>query len=353
MYIWRTLTDRSLKLLCLLVIPAVLLLAAPPVFASNDPLDARFDKISTSEASVVATHQLGFDISNVAVPVGSISFEFCQNTPIIGDVCDPPSGLDTSGAVLSSQSGSTGFTIDPSSTNGHIILTRPPALPVAGPSRYIFDNFINPDTSRTYYVRIQTFTSTDATGSDIESGGVTFYIIGHIDVTAEVPPYLKFCAAVTITAFDCSTATSFLIDFGEFSRTIPSAGTSEFVAATNAAFGYSVSVNGTTLISGTSIIPALYPASGSVTGTSQFGMNLKANTSPVVGIENQGPGIATATAGYNLPNLFGFQNGDTVATSTGSTDNNKFTVSYIVNINSAQPAGFYATTMTYICLANF
>lgn len=331
----------------------MLLLTAPPVFASDDLLEARYDKISTSGASAVATHQFGFDFSNVAVPVGSISFEFCQNSPIMGDPCDPASGLDTTATVLSLQTGSTGFTIDGSSTNGRIILTRPPALPVAGPSRYVFDNIVNPDNSRTYYVRIQTFTSTDATGLDIENGGVTFYIIGPIDVTAEVPPYLKFCTAVTITAFDCGTATNFLIDFGEFSRTIPSAGTSEFVAATNAAFGYSVSINGTTLISGSNIIPALYPASGSVTGTSQFGLNLKANSSPVVGVERQGPGIATAAPGYNLPDLFGFQNGDTVATAPGSSDNSKFTVSYIVNISTAQPAGFYATTMTYICLANF
>jgi hypothetical protein len=353
MRIRGTLTDRSLKLICLLIIPAVLFVTVPPVFASQDFLDNRYDQISDSTASVPAIHHFGLDISNTSVPIGSLSFEFCENTPIIGDSCIAPSGLDLSGITLSSQQGETGFSISGLSTANKIILTRSAALPAGGTSEYIFDNVINPDSPRSYYVRLQTFTSTDGTGVDIESGGVVFALINALNIATEVPPYLKFCAAITITAFDCTTATDYLIDFGEFSRTVPSAGTSQLVAATNAGFGYSVTVTGTTLFSGTNAIPAIFPGGGSVPGTSQFGFNLRANTIPSVGTNPQGLAPPPISPNYNVPNIFRFQDGDIIVSSPNSSSSAKFTVSYIVNINASQAAGYYAATLTYICLANF
>jgi hypothetical protein len=347
------LTDRSLKLLCMLVIPAVLLSAAPPVFGATDLLDNRFDQISDSRASVAAIHRFGFDISNTTVPIGSISFEFCENTPIIGDPCTPPVGLSVAGTALTSQQGETGFSISGMSTNNRIVLTRPAATPAAGSVEYVFDNIVNPDAVQSYYVRLQTFTSTDATGADIESGGVVFAIISALNIATEVPPYLKFCAAVSIVDYDCSTALNFTIDFGEFSRTIPSTATSQLVAATNAAYGYSVTTTGTTLISGTNVIPALFPGAGSTPGTSQFGFNMRANTNPSVGTNPVGLAPPAITPGYATPNVFRFQDGEVIINTANSSSSSKFTLSYVVNINSSQAAGFYATTLTYICLANF
>ena len=202
MHIWGTLTDRSLKLLRLLVIPALLLFVTAPVFASDDALDSRFDQISDPRPSVAAIHRFGFEISNTAVPIGSISFMFCENTPIIGDLCVPPSGLDLSGIVLANQVGETGFTISGASTANQIVLTRAATLPSAGTKEYVFNNVGNPDSERSYYVRLQTFTSTDATGLDVESGGVVFVLGRELSISAEVPPYLQFCAAVSIVDQD-------------------------------------------------------------------------------------------------------------------------------------------------------
>lgn len=348
---WR-LTDRILAHCSLLLTAALLFTAVPRVFASDILLQSRSNTIASPIASAVTLHEFRFTITETSVPVGSISLEYCSNSPIIGDPCTAPTGLDLSSASLTQQQGETGFAIHANSTSSRIIITRPASLPAGSPSLYRFENVINPNTEGSYYVRIETFTSTDATGLNIEQGGVVFAITAALNVTAEVPPYLTFCASVTINAFDCSTATSYFIDMGEFSASTATRASSEFVVATNAQYGYSVTLNGTTLTSGNNTIPAL-SGSGSSPGTSQFGINLRSNTNPSIGAERQGPGIGVVGAGYGTPNQFRFQAGDTLVTSTNSSDLNKFTVSYMTNIAASQPAGYYVTTLTYICLANF
>jgi hypothetical protein len=183
---------------------------------------------------------------------------------------------------------------------------------------------------------------------------VVFAIAPGLNIAAEVPPYLRFCASVTITAFDCSTANSYLIDMGEFASSRTVAASSEMVVATNAASGYSITISGTTLTSGNNTIPALLPGAASLMGTSQFGINLRSNSNPSIGANPAGPGVGgVVSVPYSAPNLFRFQNGDVLVSSSGSSDNQKFTISYVANVSNGQAPGYYASTMTYICLANF
>jgi hypothetical protein len=91
----------------------------------------------------------------------------------------------------------------------------------------------------------------------------------------------------------------------------------------------------------------------SVPGTSQFGINLVANTNPSVGnnVTGYGPGLVTAS--YNAPNYFVFNNGDIIAESPAVSNYNKYTISYLVNIDPKQPEGVYATTVNLIATGNF
>jgi hypothetical protein len=114
-----------------------------------------------------------------------------------------------------------------------------------------------------------------------------------------------------------------------------------------------VTVAGTTLTSGLNTIPALAVPSASVPGVSQFGFNLRQNTIPGDGTDAVGPGTATPSANYNIPNQFTYNNGDIIASVTHSDDTRKFTVNYITNVSSGQAGGVYATTISFICLANF
>jgi hypothetical protein len=272
----------------------------------------------------------------------------------MSEACNAPAGFDMSGATLADQQGETGFTVDPASTGNKVILTRVPVAPSGVPATYEFTNVQNPSAAGTFYLRLSTHAGIDGSGANIQEGGVALAVVSGLSVAAEVPPYLKFCVSVTITGLDCSTATSFLIDVGEFNRTKASKASWEFVVATNAAFGYSVTMNGTTLTSGNNTIPALAAQTASQPGTSQFGVNLRANSNPAIGADPAGPGTGgSIAAAYNTPNQFRFQTGDVVASSAGPDDLHKFTSSMIANISSSQAAGIYATTISYICLANF
>ena len=124
-------------------------------------------------------------------------------------------------------------------------------------------------------------------------------------------------------------------------------------AQTNAANGYAITVNGTTLASGVNTIPALASQTTSNLGVGQFGLNLRQNTVPAVGGDPNGTGSGAVNANYNTSNQYRFNNGDVVAGATLPTDANTFTSSYIVNIGGSQAAGVYTSTMTYICTASF
>lgn len=313
----------------------------------------RFDRISTSVTSASATHVIGFSLNDAVTPLGSIEIEFCSNDAIPGTPCTAPTGFDILNSTLSSQTGNTGFSVHPSSTVNRMVLSRFPVMPMGASSTYEFTNVINPDTAGSHFIRLRTYQSDNASGPATEEGGIAFAMNAPLNVSAEVPPYLKFCAGVTIVGYDCSTATSFFIDLGEFSTVSASAASSEFVLATNADNGLSVTITGTTLTSGNNTIPGLFPNGVSSPGTSQFGINLRANGNPSIGAEPNGPGTATIRPEYNTPNVFRFANNESLVSTDTTSDNVKFTVSYMSNISGAQAPGVYATTMSFICLANF
>jgi hypothetical protein len=108
-------------------------------------------------------------------------------------------------------------------------------------------------------------------------------------------------------------------------------------------------------------------ATTSVRGTSQFGLNLKLNDgsayanapnvtdSAEITPASNGNNLRGAPAtNYDTAGSFKFStSGDTVATASTGTDMQLYTVSYIVNVNGAQLAGTYTSTLTYICTATF
>lgn len=306
--------------------------------------------IGNSVSSAITSYFFEFDIQTVD-NLGSIEFEFCSNSPLIGQPCTPPSGFNASGAVLVAQNGETGFIVDPISTSNRIVLSRPISLSSAIQISYDFTNITNTSDIGPSYVRVATYATADATGSRTDTGGLAYSINRQLTTSAFVPPYLTFCVGVNV-AGDCSSASGEFLGFGELVTNQPKFLTSQFAGATNDPGGYSTFVSGLTMTSGTNSIPALAIPTTSIPGVSQFGMNLRANTNPAVGNDPSGIGSSTVNGNFNQINNFMFSN--MVVTSTGnSTDFNLFTASYIVNVSNSQPAGVYNTTLTYIATAAF
>jgi hypothetical protein len=339
-----------------LLVVALLLIVGIVLYSVNSSQAAvpqRSIAMSDSTVNAVTDYTLGFDISAPEI-LGSIKLEFCSNDPIVGDPCTPPSGFDISGAVLGLQNGETGFSIyGPGTNTNTLVLSRAPLLTTATSVSYSLTGVVNPDTEGSFYARLETFASTDASGFDTDHGGIALSTNSAIQVSTQVPPYLLFCGGVTIGGFDCNNASGDYINFGNLNSGSTATATSQILSATNAANGLTITIAGSTMTSGNNVISALNAADVSRPGIGQFGMNLVANTTPLVGIDPQGGGTATPTANYGQADFFKFTSGDTIATATTADDYRKLTASYIINIASGQPVGVYATTLTYICLANF
>ena len=259
-------------------------------------------------------------------------------------------------------------------TNGAPYITRTPASVTAQAASYQLSTITNPTaTNTTFYVRITTFISQDATTGATDAGTVAASTATQIVLTGTMPESLIFCAGATVGTTsavpDCSKATAGTVTFNQlFSPADTSTATSQMAASTNAGTGYVITVNGATMTAGGNTIIAMGSAIAGIRGLSQFGMNLKLNTTATstvaVGAEvapAAGAGGGTykgeAVTGYNTPDVFKFVTGDSVADSAyggaGGTDAQIFTASYIVNVSGSTAAGTYTTTLTYICTPTF
>ena len=327
-----------------------------------------------SKPGGVVNHAFAFSLPTSGT-VGSIKFEYCTTAAnsVAFPACTMPTGLDTTSATLSSQTGATGFTIV-NTTNGSPYITRS-ASSITGPLSvtYQLNTVTNPTSTNgeTFFVRISSYATTNATGGTTDTGTVAAATNRPIIVSGTMPESLVFCTgeAVGLTTGvpDCSTVTTGSITFDQlFSPTDTASTQSQMAASTNAGAGYAITVNGTTLTSGANTITAMASTTAGVRGTSQFGLNLKLNTTSTTtvarGIEVAPAANGTnykgqASTGYDTVDSFKFVTGDVVADSynggAGGTDAQIFTISYIANVPGSQPAGTYTSTLTYICTATF
>lgn len=333
-----------------------------------------------SKVGGVVNHDFTFTVPSVGnANIGSIKFEYCT---LAAGTCVTPTGLITTGATtaLENEVGATGFTLD-KTTNGAPFITRASASVNANTIlSYRLTNITNPTSvtnpptvpNQTFFVRISTYTGIDGVTGPVDSGTVAASTADSIDLTGAMPESLVFCTGATIGVNaslipDCATATDGAISFNQlFSPTDTATATSQMAASTNAGSGYNITVNGPTLTSGSNTVAAMNAMAVGAHGVSQFGMNLKLNTTVTstvaVGLEVAVPSNGTnyrgqALPGYDTVDNFKFTTGDSVANSAnggaGGSDAQIFTVSYIVNVPGSQPAGTYTTTLTYICTPTF
>ena len=323
-----------------------------------------------SKPGGVVNHKFDFTLPTTG-NVGSIKFEYCTNASA---TCVMPTGLVTTSATLSNQTGATGFTLT-NTTNGAPFLTKAAPASASGVVSYTLSTITNPTAVapavQTFYVKITTYTLSALGGTATDTGIVAATTATQIVLTGTMPESLIFCTGATIATTggipDCTTATPGAVSFNQlFSPTDTATATSQMAASTNANSGYSITVNGPTLTSGANNIPAMATQGVSVRGTGQFGLNLKLNTvatstiaagAEVAPADNGVTLRGQAFTGYQTVDQFKFGSTDPVAKSdnggAGPTNSQIFTVTYIVNVPGSQAAGTYTTTITYICTATF
>ena len=324
-----------------------------------------------SKAGGVVNHLYTFTTGSTA-NIGSIKFEYCTIAVAVGVACTTPTGLVTTSATIGSQSGATGFTLTTTNAGSPYLTRGVAAIPAGTALTYQLNTITNPtDENTSFYVRITTFESVNATTGAKDIGTVAASTSTQIILSGTMPESLTFCTGGAISTVggvpDCTSATSGSIEFSDlFSPSSTSTASSQMAASTNANTGYVITVNGPTLTSGTNEIPPMAAAGVGVKGSGQFGMNLKANTgatstipvgSEIGDVSNGVERKAQSLTGYDTVDTFKFTSGDTIADSAnggaGPTNSQIYTASYIVNVEARQIAGTYTTTLTYICTATF
>lgn len=282
--------------------------------------------------------------------IGSVRLLLCDNA-VIEDPCINP-GSDFSSATLDSQSGVTGFSIM-SQSAGEILLSRAPSGASTVQSAYELGSVVNPaGLQRKIFIRILTYPTVDGTGSFNHASSVVNATTEPIVINGEVPQILYFCAALTISDW-CATSSGNFVDYGTLDPINGHSTTSQFGVATNALGGYTVIVSGDTMTSGNKTIAQNLTPNPYTSGVAQFGINLRANTTPALGQDVYGGGTGTVATDYNTPDLFKYTDGDIVASAVSGTLFNTYTVTYIVNVPPDLPSGIYNTTIAYICTAAF
>jgi hypothetical protein len=135
-------------------------------------------------------------------------------------------------------------------------------------------------------------------------------------------------------------------------------GTTDIWVRTYNSSGYLMQITGSPPGQAVHTLPGLTSPSTSQTNVEQFGVNLRANTSPLVGADPvQVPDASFSygipTADYDTPNLFKYIPGDIIAQSVTSTGETHYKLSYIMNVSNLTPAGRYATNVSVVVSAKF
>lgn len=334
----------------LVILSTILLYSLVKAEPAYPKLPERSLYINSAEPGATTNYTISWRYpSNTTI--GSIKLVLCSD-PYVLDPCSSTPPGDFSGGNLINQSGITGFSILSQSTN-EIVLSRPSAAAGTVLSSYEFENMVNPTgLQQKFYIQIFTYSTSDATGSPNHISSVINTTTTPISINTEVPPILYFCAALTVDEW-CQNINGNFIDYGILDPVNGHSATSQFGVATNALGGYVVTVNGNTMTSGNKKIEALEVPANFISGVPQFGLNLRANTTPALGQDVTGDGIGMVTSDYNNPDLFKFSSGDTIATAVTGSLFNTYTATYILNIPPDQPSGVYNTTLAYICTAAF
>lgn len=348
-------TNRKLlTILSIAVVMVAPVIESLPVSASQ--ITGR-SIVLTSSAS--AATGVGYSLTTAALPtttaVKSLQIQFC--TAATG-ACTTPAGFSASTSTLASQptglGSTTGWTVNAATAGSLRIVNAANSTTSSGAVSVAWNNATNPTASNASFYGIVTTYSDAAWTTALDTGSVALSTAGQIQVALTVSEALTFCAGTSITGQNCGTIAGSLVNLGVGLTTATAAGTSVLAASTNAATGYSVTVNGATLTSGGNTITALASGGASAIGSKQFGLNLAgANTVPTIGAAVTGTGTATASANYGINNTFRYTTGDIIASSNVPTNANAYTVSYIANVDGITPPGNYNTILTYVATANF
>jgi hypothetical protein len=147
--------------------------------------------------------------------------------------------------------------------------------------------------------------------------------------------------------------------FGALSTTVASTATSTFSVLNYTSYGYGVYTIGSPPSMGSHSLAGMSSTTASQVGTEQFGINLKANTSPITfgaeAVQNPSGSFSSgaATIGYNTANNFRYVSGEQIAGASRSSGETDYTISYIINTSITTPGGTYTGAQSLVVIGTY
>lgn len=377
----RSTLQRSGNGLAALALVAGLAFSAwlPGHAAAAGIINDRSIQISSSIASDTGVeYKVGFTGTSNA---NSIAIDFCSASPLFEDTCTAPAGLSVSSAVLSAQTGTSGWAIvGAATTASHLEIGGATALTGGTPATLTLTTITNPSTTGAFFARIYTYGAADPdwtgagsglTGTVVDFGGVALSTADVISITARVQEKLTFCvSSAAMSGNNCTgQATPVNLTLGSgtpvvLSTSAPDTDVAYVQITTNATNGVTVRMKNNNSCGGLSndngtncYIEAVNSGSATaaaITGgtTGEFGMYC----TPDAGLTAQAP-YASGTTDYGMDTVSG-ENvtttyGSTILTSAGPIDGLNSSLTFGAQATLTTPAGIYTAQMDLIATGTF
>lgn len=313
-----------------------------------------FDTMSNLTVSATSTHAITFNSptganNNTDTIVITFPSDFNFTSKTIGTVSfthGTTTGAESTETLAASASATAWGAVFSGTQNRVLTLTAPTdgiGAHVLSPNHkliitYDSTNSVNATTPGSYAI--------DIAGAFGDSGTITVNMLSNsqVSITATVPQSLTFSISDNSISFGSLSAVSARYASGTAAGQGTEVEAHNLIVGTNAANGYTMTVNGNTLTSGANTVSAIGGSNtASSVGTEQFGLRMTASG-----------GSGSVTAPYAAAG-FAFTAGSATqaASASGSSANTTYSARYLANITSSTEAGSYTSTLTYVATANF
>jgi hypothetical protein len=149
------------------------------------------------------------------------------------------------------------------------------------------------------------------------------------------------------------------VNFGALSSAATTTATSTFSVLNYTSQGYSVYTIGSPPAITGHTLSGMSSTGPSQVGVEQYGINLKANTSPItfgsdpVQVPSTSFSYGAASTGYNTADNYRYVAGEKIANAAQSSGQTNYTVAYIINASTSTPAGKYTGTQSLVVVGTY
>lgn len=317
--------------------------------------------MSSSKASDTGvSYTIGFTETSTNL-IQSVVVDFCGESPIYGAACTAPAGMVTTSSSLSTQTGTSGWSLA-NATNGHLVFSGATKNSTTAIS-FKVTGVTNPSANGTFYARIYTYaaqtndyTGVTTPGTVLDFGGAALSTAKAYTITATVQETLQFCVYTT----SCGDTPAITLGHNSGGVTVidnsaVDVGSVKFDVGSNANGNVAINLYGDTLKNGSvSSIAAKTTAGTLAAGTAGFGLCLQLGANVTASNTYPSGTPCTSSSSFKLDTAnTTLAGGQTIASATPQTTTTTTTVTYGATASTTTPAGVYTANHQLIATGTF